>query len=77
MRASSTSENERSAKPIENVETRAPLSCAASAASAEESIPPESSTPTGHVGDEVRAHGVAQALAQLARQRLPRLVAQR
>ena len=76
MRASSTSENERSAKPIENVETRALLSLGGQRGQRGGVDAAREQHADGHVGDEVRAHGVAQALAQLARQRLPRLVAQ-
>ena len=64
-RASSSSSKERSSKPIEKVRTGSELSCAASAVSAEESIPPESSTPTGTSADEMRSHRVSQPRAQL------------
>ena len=68
-RAARARRTTRSSKPIEKVCTGSPLSRAASAASAPESTPPESRTPTGHVGDEVGADRVAQPLAQLGGQR--------
>ena len=72
-RACSSSLNERSSKPIENVLTALAALARGERRERRRVDPAREQHADRHVGDEVRAHRVAQALAQLVRQLAPRL----